>query len=336
MNKLYLIFGLFIILHPLSLDAQKNVKQYIEIKGKVVEAKSEEPIPFSHVFIEGTLMGTTTDELGYFTLKIEKLSSKPIIASAIGYETQKYIGYNSEYELLLKLSPNVYMLDDVVIRADNLPIKRKLRMFESYFLGLSGNAENSEIVNAEVLDLYYDKKAKTLHATASEPLIIDNFSLGYRIIYDLQDFIGSHRSIKYSGNYYFTSLTENQRFTDKIIQRNRRDTYLGSRLHLIRAIWNNDLKKQDFNLFYNNYKKVKVEDVMVNLPTGEKTICFRQGIIIYYGDSHYTETSYLTQIGGCTKIDEDGYFDPDSLQWSGDISEKRVADLLPYEYQFIK
>ena len=330
---LFLILGIY---QPLLTFTQETFEKDIEIKGRITEIKTNEPIPFAHIFIEGTLMGTTSDEEGRFILLLNELSSKLIVVSAIGYESQKFKGINPEREFNISLVPNVYLLNDVEIKADNLPTKRKLRMFESYFLGLSDNADNSEIINSEVLDLYYDKKAKTLHATASEPLIIDNYALGYRIIYDLQDFLGSHRVIKYTGNYYFSNLTEHQKFSNATINSNRKDTYLGSRLHLIRSIWNNDLKKQDFSLFYNNYKKVKLEDVMVDLPTKEKTVCFRQGIIIYYGDSYSTETSYLTQINSCTKIAKDGYFEPESLQWSGAISEKRVADLLPYEFKLIK
>jgi hypothetical protein len=335
MKKIFLFF-LIGVTYPQLTIAQQTTDSNIEIKGRITDMETNEPIPFAHVFVEGTLIGTTTDLEGRFILLLNELSSKLIVVSAIGYESQKFKGFNPDRELNISLDPNVYMLDDVVIKADNLPIKRKMRMFESYFLGLSGNAENSVIVNPEVLDLYYDKKAKTLHATASEPIIIDNYALGYRIIYDLQDFLGSHRMIKYTGNYYFSNLIEDQRFSSKTINSNRKETYLGSRLHLIRSIWNKDLKNQDFNLFYNNYKKVKIEEVIADLPTKEKIVCFRQGVIVYYGDSYSTETSYLTQINSCTKIAKDGYFEPESLQWSGDISEKRVADLLPYEFKLIK
>lgn len=338
---LILIVGMALLLPKFPLT-QTISKKEIVIKGKLLEKETNNPIPFAHVFIEGTLIGTTSDENGYFNLKMEEISSKPLIASAIGYVNLSFLGYNSDREIILYLKNKMYLLDDIERKADNLSFKRKMRMFESYFLGISDNAANSEITNPKDIELFYDKKTKTLHASSSEPIIINNHSLGYRIIYYLKEFSASQYDIQYTGNYFFEELQNNQESVKKNIASRRRSTYKGSKMHLIRSIWDNKLKKEGFTLFYNNYKKVKLDDVSSILPTGEKIICFKQDIIINYGTSGYNEVnlgdynpdvlSYLAQAGGCTKIGEDGYYDPKSVRWSGKISERRIADLLPYEY----
>lgn len=55
---------LFIILIlPVALFAQRAT-----LKGKIVDAVSNEPLPFVNVIVSGTTIGTTTDLDGNFTL----------------------------------------------------------------------------------------------------------------------------------------------------------------------------------------------------------------------------------------------------------------------------
>ena len=41
-----------------------------EVKGKVLDAKTLEPLPFSNIFINNTTLGVAADQNGYYTLKI--------------------------------------------------------------------------------------------------------------------------------------------------------------------------------------------------------------------------------------------------------------------------
>ena len=336
----------------ISMTSQNNSTQDIDIKGRIIEADTKEFIPFAHIFFEGTLNGTTSDENGYFVLKLSEASNKPLIISSVGYKTKTLTNYSSNSEITIALEKNIYMLEDFEILADNLPTKRKLRMFKAYFLGTSNNAEDTEIINPEVLNFFYDKKTNTLNASATEPIKIDNHALGYRILYYLENFKASTDNVEYTGNYYFEELPVDKSDEREKILIRRFQTYKGSRLHLIRSIWNNSLKQDGFTLFYTNYKKIKLKEVITDLPTGEKIICLSPGAIIYYGDMNQSTTyfgdmnqsatyygdarpsekSYLLQQENCTKIDKDGYYDPKTVKWSGQMSEKRVADLLPYEY----
>ncbi|PKP35046.1 MAG: hypothetical protein CVU00_04045 [Bacteroidetes bacterium HGW-Bacteroidetes-17] len=349
---LQFFISLILLYSPIILSSQNNSTQEIDIKGRIIEADTKESIPFAHIFFEGTLNGTTSDINGYFVLKLTDVSNKPLIVSSVGYKTKTLTNYSSNSEITISLEKNIYMLADIEILADNLPTKRKLRMFKAYFLGTSNNAAETEIMNPEVLNFFYDKSTNTLNASATEPIMINNSALGYRIIYYLENFKASEDNVEYTGNYYFEELpVDNADKREKNLIR-RFQTYKGSRLHLIRSIWNNSLKQDGFTLFYTNYKKIKLNEVITDLPTGEKIICLSPGAIIYYGDMNQSTTyfgdmnqsttyygdarpsekSYLMQQEDCTKIDKDGYYDPKTVKWSGQMSEKRVADLLPYEY----
>ena len=73
------ILFLFVITH---LCAQRG-----SVKGIVVEALSNEPIPYASVIIPGTTIGTTTDSTGGFQLKGIQPGFVRIKASFIGYES---------------------------------------------------------------------------------------------------------------------------------------------------------------------------------------------------------------------------------------------------------
>jgi TonB-linked SusC/RagA family outer membrane protein len=83
------------------------------ITGSVTDAITGEQLIGVHVLIEGTLIGTTTDLNGKFSLP--KPENGAVIAfSFIGYTTER-ISYTGQPLIDLKLSQNVQALDEVVI-----------------------------------------------------------------------------------------------------------------------------------------------------------------------------------------------------------------------------
>lgn len=76
------ILILIISLFTIHLFAQNN------ISGKVLDAKSRQPIAFANVFWLQTTAGTTTDQTGYFELTIsELLENSKLVVSYVGYHS---------------------------------------------------------------------------------------------------------------------------------------------------------------------------------------------------------------------------------------------------------
>ena len=64
--------------------------QVINIKGRVIDKKTQEAIPYVNIAIIGIPLGTITNKDGYFDLKIPgQLEDKEISISAIGYQMLK-------------------------------------------------------------------------------------------------------------------------------------------------------------------------------------------------------------------------------------------------------
>jgi hypothetical protein len=76
-----------ILFCPSLLDAQEQSF----IKGSVFHASTKEAVPFATVRIKGTNVGTSTDENGFFQLRLpkSKTDSVTIIISCLGYQTQE-------------------------------------------------------------------------------------------------------------------------------------------------------------------------------------------------------------------------------------------------------
>jgi hypothetical protein len=129
MKTIYLIIFTLILCFPTF--AQESAAVVKTVKGKVINADSNEPISFTNIGIEGTLHGTASDEEGNFELKItEEFVAKNIYFSAVGYKNLIF-PVNNLFEKefnVIKLKSQSYDIDDVDIAAQNKVLIRILRM----------------------------------------------------------------------------------------------------------------------------------------------------------------------------------------------------------------
>ncbi len=89
------------------------------IKGKVIKAKSNKPVPFANILIKGSYDGTTTDEEGKFSFKTSETGTKTLVASSVGYEKaiKEVQIEGKELNLTIEMKSTVNELDYVVITA---------------------------------------------------------------------------------------------------------------------------------------------------------------------------------------------------------------------------
>ena len=79
MRNLFLILILFV--------ANTLTAQVSQLSGVVLDGKS--PVPFASVAIEGTSLGTTSNEKGAFTIPKVTYGEKTLAISSIGYATKR-------------------------------------------------------------------------------------------------------------------------------------------------------------------------------------------------------------------------------------------------------
>ncbi len=106
-----------------------SAAQSVTVKGKVVERGSGETLPYTHVFIKGTSVGTTSDNDGTFTLTYDKraVKSDSLFVSYLGYNTYKVSLASIKDEILVTLAPDMFELGEFVIRPGENPAWAILR-----------------------------------------------------------------------------------------------------------------------------------------------------------------------------------------------------------------
>ncbi len=127
------VLSIITILFFLSLGsmAQQSGKIVKTIKGKVINASTNEPISYTNIGLEGTFHGTASDGEGNFELKIpQELASKNIYFSAVGFKNKQFPVkslFDKEFNVI-KIKSQSYGIEDIDIAAQNMVLIRILRM----------------------------------------------------------------------------------------------------------------------------------------------------------------------------------------------------------------
>jgi len=134
-----------------------------------------------NVFIATSTRGTTTDADGRFRLTGVPLGAQRLYVSRIGYAP------HAEHLNLREARPHVFdvvlprsttELPEIVVEAErDTKWAERYDRFVRAFIGETPNAEQTEILNPEVLS--FEGGIGRLRAVAAEPLRIENRGLGY-------------------------------------------------------------------------------------------------------------------------------------------------------------
>jgi predicted small secreted protein len=316
-------------------------------KGTVYDQSTDSTLSFAVVYISGTSIGTYTDINGNFELNISKCGSKPITISLIGYYSVTLIEYNSNKTYKIYLSNKINELNEVVVKGKKGKWETYLRIFKREFLGVSENASECDLLNEKDLRFFniYDT---TLSAYSLKPLLIHNKALGYTITYYLDKFKYSfqkddkrifNETCFILGNYLFKddllTLSESERQT---VEDRRKRAYLGSRMQFFRLLYiGNYNYKGRFNILLSD---TTISTVFLIQPTIHSKLSVIKkdslsGYLKYKGDLFITYKKMGTTMNikkDSVYFEKDGFYDPFGVVFSGEMSDRRIGDLLPFEY----
>ena len=94
-----------------------TVPPYIQLHGKVTDAKTGELLPYTNILIEKAGTGTITNTEGEFDFKVlGRLSGSEVTFSFLGYKHQKLvIPKANKNNLVIKMQPKPYTLSDIYV-----------------------------------------------------------------------------------------------------------------------------------------------------------------------------------------------------------------------------
>src|SRR5690349_9914558 len=225
--------------------------QTYSIKGKVVDAISLNPLAFASVFISSTTIGVNTDESGNFTLNNIPEGEQELVCSYAGSETY-YLKFTRESfpnDLVIKLMP-VELKEVEISETEDKEWKSQLKRFELEFLGQERSG--CKISNPWVLD-FQDLGHNVMIAKASAPLEIENHGLGYTISYILKNFTVAPNAYSIRGTTLFKEMTTKDPKVKARWKANRIRAYNSSLSHLLKAIINNKVREEGFELYEDKY-----------------------------------------------------------------------------------
>jgi hypothetical protein len=304
-----------------------------------------------NVYINNSTIGTSTNERGEYSLKIPK-GFHELVFSSVGYLSKKLpisvIGIDTARSDV-KLMPDQKQLETVTLRSDaDKEWEKLIKQFTKIFLGDTRSASNCVIKNDWCVDVANQRVGgnKLLTARASQPLEIENFSLGYRIRYELLNFSAMQENIRFSGNVYFIELQPKDEDQAEAWLRNRMDSFKGSLRHLFNAILTNQVTAEGFTLVECRIlKDGKLQEIASYDPASIRHDTVKGGFriwlpkaiqIIYENPSipNSQLTGTILNGSGYIDIDDTGMLlDPLAIEITGYLGDFRVANLLPDNYR---
>lgn len=337
MNKTLLILFLFVSAY---INAQT-------VQGTVIDSNNQ-PIMGASVYFDGTLYGATTDIDGKFSFTIKSNINATLIVSFIGYENiyLNNINYNRKYKFILQESTET--LKEIEVFNNSFTRKQMMFIFKKQFLGNTKAGKKCTIENEEEIYFSYDNENFILKAFSDKPIIINNPYLGYKVYFNLSSFDAKfhkysiNNSDIYSSIYIGTSRFEEVE-NSKTTIRNREKTFKGSLLQFFRNFATMKWGKDDFLLFYKSFqdnpenhftiRSISEGAVQVSIVPQEKGINTKGFVAEFSMLYNKKEQSKIIFYTDNFIIDKYGLFSNyEKIYFSGDLSNKRVGDLLPSNY----
>ena len=222
------------------------------IKGRVLDAETDAPLPDTHVFLAQSMNGTVTDSAGRFRLERVHPGAKRLYVSRVGYANRAltFRPVPSRTQIFtLRLASEVLQSPPVTVSAErDEEWYERLDRFKRLFIGTSGYAKKCRFENPEVLR-FEEKWWGKFKAQAEKPIVIENWALGYRLTYFLKEFEESGPVVRWDGEPLFEPLTPNDSAQAARWRKNRREAYRGSLRHFLRALLADRVEEEQFDLY---------------------------------------------------------------------------------------
>ncbi|MDG2386308.1 MAG: carboxypeptidase-like regulatory domain-containing protein [Flavobacteriaceae bacterium] len=161
----YVLFLLVLILNYVSGFGQT------ELIGQVIDALTEEPIPYVNIGLVDENIGTVSDEQGYFQLEIDPLqySQSNLRFSMIGFESKTYVlqEYLQKELLIIPLTEESTELEEVVVST-------KRTQFETKILG---NKTTTKLIYAAFTTNKLGNEMGFVVRQRKRPMILKKFNI---------------------------------------------------------------------------------------------------------------------------------------------------------------
>ena len=348
------------------------VAQTATLTGSVKDAETGESLPFCSVFINNTIVSTATDMQGNYSLSGLEAGTVEIGFSFLGYiaQTRKItLKPGGTFTLNLNLVPLEQELTEQEVKASrDKSWERDLRKFQSLFLGIDEAAAQTSILNPWVIDFPIPTEKGSFVARAEQPIEIENLYLGYKITFNLTEFLDAPTNYRIVGAARFELLPSDSEAQQALWEKNRADIYRRSPMNLFRSILKGTYEREGFYLYGDKAGGSASMNIRTDIfanELGKSVVPYKADPLVIPGSSpgeyllqlkgrieiHYQKgfaqantyrdapypISWLEVKNGQVRVRENGtVLNPENLVFSGDMDRKRISNLLPLDYDAVK
>ncbi len=269
--------------------------------GAVLDADTKQPVIGATVFINNTSKYSVTDSNGKYSIAEIEDEYFVIICSKKGYETLEYKFTARANKSSIRFEITAAETEKPV--SDSLLKKQQDKWgktFTNAFLGESPQAGGCEIANPNVLRFIYTDSSKVLEVYTVEPLIIFNEALGYMITCIIDDYIITENGdLMFKVFKWYKPLSSKKAEITEGWVKERKMVYRNSILRFMRALYNDSLKQQGFEV--------------------------RQITKVYSDDPSYHKLSTFMKETNTELFNKTPVTDKDSRNYVGLIDKKSIA-----------
>lgn len=335
-----------------------------DLNGQVIDGATGVPLVAASIVAQNSTYGTVSDSAGVFHLQLAE-GGYTISVSYTGYQT-KEIRVNKQIaseDLYVALVPKAGTLQEISVPFD-LEVKNGWEVygdiFVKNFIGQTYFSKACVIKNPQVLRFYYFKRRRTLKVTSKEPLIVENYALGYQLTFAIDSLVNNFetRTSMFIGNPLFEEMdgTPEQEI---LWSRNRREIYYGSALHFMRSLYEKKLQQDGYELKFifktpTEEIPVTVRDVYSALHYSKDSVgtihlapVESEVAVIYHrarpeveylmlepsANKNFQISTFVFDPKAPISVEKNGYYYPqEGLITNGYLGFKKIADMLPYDY----
>lgn len=377
-NIRFALIGNQIVLKPKTVS---KAKKYLTFKPdepkppttfpiliSIVDAAASTPISEVHILQNDSVLIGNSDTKGVFKLNLTSSKELELSFTHVSYEPiQMTINPLVQKQYAVWMIPKIEKLQGVTISINRDKRWKKLfNKFKVDFLGTSSNASQCKILNPWVVEFLETKKGIVLKEDSQDTLQIENYALGYKMLFLLNKFKLENDDVYYRGQCWFADLNPKNKKQTRRWLRNRRRAYKGSFQHFLAALANNRLTKEGFEIQVSKYPPYKSNGFYFSVPleqllrpgkkAGEHVLLTPYYIkIVYYGElEEYNyikwykksnpwvkghikpraQLSWLWLGSGAIAFDDKGNVlnDADKVTRFGYWAWERVGEMLPANY----
>ncbi|MEZ4945833.1 MAG: carboxypeptidase regulatory-like domain-containing protein [Cyclobacteriaceae bacterium] len=312
-----------------------------QLRGVITDVSNKKPARNAIVFINNTTLHHTTNSDGAFEIDGLQPGFYDLVVYHPKYQIFKsslQVQSNKAYQLNLGVTP---LEEKPKGTKQDEEWELNLDWFMNGLLGSDVNTAACKIVNEKALS--FQRDGDQLTATATEPIVIENNALGYKITYYLQYFKASPSAADIQGMTQYEELASEDYLITNEWNRNRQKAYWGSSRHLFQSMVNGHLNNEGFELYDESEKPIAKDALMspgkisgyyhIELPNVTKVIYTIAAGADGDLKNETGKVSTLTKNGSVDVTADGVLLNNNSITIEGAMSHRGLASTAPINYR---